>query len=622
MRHIKPFIFILIVFLSAHKIPAQNFHPEYEDDYPGWIKIYNYKGFTKPSQVDEKNYSIAQLSIIDSFANWMQASYTPKGGLGDIKKYVTPKKNVYGERYNEAVPPSYGASAVTYRFLKKVNGKWTPENNLGFYWTIAANEIPLDDRLASINTNKVCLFTIPSFDEDLIKEQPNSDQAREKKLLDLSGYPALTRYIVYTKPTINSQEQARQVVIFSKNNRFPFVQVTVGEMLKYIEEAFPVKYAEEKQTAIEQNSYDAKHLESALKSLNGKYDNAKATLSRLKEKYKNRLHEFAYGTNFSIITLANGQDVFTSGSEKFDKTIPVYRVDPQLEPLCKTDKPQWIMIKWFGGGYNDPSFKHLHESIINNFDFDYAYNFFFDPEKVKGKKYQPRRSPVFEEKSVVTEKSADAKKMEADASVFYFEDFSSTSVGQKPNGWKSEMNADSKYATVTTIKDRKEKWLEIKGQYFVFPQNIKMPLPQNFELSFDLAVPKDISWGTKALEFYLGTKNKYDETVPALNLRLRAGFYGRAGEGTITGKFGNGYFNTYKNFDAAGFSNDKEFNNVKITIKKSGELFEFLIDKNKIADIPKAFPASTTFNWLQFKHLNSDADNQKYFITNFKITKL
>ena len=85
-------------------------------------------------------------------------------------------------------------------------------------------------------------------------------------------------------------------------------------------------------------------------------------------------------------------------------------------------------------GVTDVSFKHMHESIINNFDFDYIYNFFFDPEKVKGIAYKPLRSPATEEKLVVTEKSTDAKKMEADASVFYFEDFSTTPAGQRPNG--------------------------------------------------------------------------------------------------------------------------------------------------------------------------------------------
>ena len=621
---IKRYLFFSLLFMAAFTADAQNYHPEYEDDYIGWIKIYNYKGASKTAQFDEKKYSIAQISIIDSFANWMQASYTPKGGLGDITKYLTPKKNPYAERYNEAVPPSYGASAVTYLFLKKGNGKWIPENNLGFYWTIAANEIPLDNRLTGINTNGVCLFTIPRYDEVILREQPNAEMAREKKLWDLSGYPALSKYITYTKPTLNNQEQARNVVILSKNNRFPFLQVTIGEMLKYMEEAIPVKYAEEKQTAYDQNSYDAKHLASAMAGLDTKYDKAKAMLNRLKEKYKNRLKEFAYGNygdNYSVITLANGQDMFTTDGEKFDKSFPVYRVDPQLEALCKTDKPQWIMIKWFGGSLDAPAFKHLHESIINNVDFDYVYNFFFDPEKVKGKRYQPKRSPVFEETAVVLEKSKDAKRMEADASVFYFEDFSSTDAGQKPNGWKSELNAVAKPAMVVSMKDRKEKWLEIKGHYFVYPQNIKMPLPRDFEMSFDLAVPRDIPWGTKAFEIYLGTKGRFDETVPSINIRLRAGFSGRAGEGSIAGKFGNGYFNTTTNFETAGLSNDKDFNQVNLSIRKEGESLALFIDGRKLTDLPKAMSAGTIFNWLQFRQLNSDTDMQKYFITNIKIIK-
>jgi hypothetical protein len=614
-------IFLLFV---CSGVFSQNYHSPYEDEYLGWIKVYNFKGVSKPLKVDEKNYTTAQLSIIDSFANWMQASYTPKGGLGDIKKYVTPQKNVYNDRYNEAVPPSYGASAVTYKFLKKVNGKWTPENNLGHYWTIAANEIPMDNRLTTINTNKVCLFTIPEYDKVLLKEQPNDFYSIEKRMYDLSGYPTVSKYLYYTRPTANNQEQVRSVVILSKDNRFPFVQVTVGEMLKYMEDAFPVKYAEEKKTAYEQNSYDANHLANAMKSLDTKYDKAKAMLNRLKEKYKNRLTEFAYGSDYSVISLANGADIFTNGrdTDKFDKSKPVYRVDPAMEAYCKTDKPQWITIKWFGGELEDPYFKHMFESVVNNFDFDYVYNFFFDPVKVKGKAYRPRRSPVFEPEVKLAEKSADALKKARDPGVFYFEDFSTTMAGQKANGWKSEMNAEAKTAKVVDVENRKEKWLEIKGQYFVFPQNITKPLPADFELSFDLAVPKDIPWGAKALEFYLGTKNNYDENAPSFLMRIRAGFSGRPGEGSITGKFGNGYFNEYKSFEATGFSNDKDFNTVKVTFRKRGESLVFLLDKNTIVDLPKAFTANSVFNWFQFKHLNSSGDNQKYFITNVKIVKL
>ncbi|MDZ7650952.1 MAG: hypothetical protein U5K54_29570 [Cytophagales bacterium] len=43
---------------------------------------------------------------------------------------------------------------------------------------------------------------------------------------------------------------------------------------------------------------------------------------------------------------------------------------------------------------NDPLEKHMHESIINNFNFDYVYNFFFYPEKVKGSTLSATSFPV------------------------------------------------------------------------------------------------------------------------------------------------------------------------------------------------------------------------------------
>ncbi len=619
-------IFLSVLIVSNYTF-AQKHNEAYEDLSLGWMKIYKFKGASKPAQVDEKKYSIAQLSVIDSFANWMQASYTPKGSLGDIKKYVTPKKNVYHERYNEAVPHSYGASAYSYTFLKQTNGKWQPYMNFANYWTIAANEIPLTYREIEFNTNKTCLFMLPLYDEKSLADDPNSLDAKTKKLFDLSAHPILKKYIYYNLKAYN-KDFGNNLVILSKNNKFPFLPVSIGEALQFAEDAFPVKYAEQKKTATEQNSYDARHLQSAMKNLDEKFSKARATIIKLREKYQSQLNEQAYMKygGYSIQSLTNGSDIFENGNTRqdgsFNKSYPLFRVDPEMQAKCSTDKPQWIVIKWFGGLMDEIAFKHMHESIINNFDFDYLYNFFFAPEKVKGVTYKPLRSPNREEKTITTEKSEASKNMEADASVFFFEDFSGTPAGQKPAGWKSSMNSDAKYSSVTVLPGKEGKWLEIKGHPNLVPENLKKPLPQNFELSFDLAVPKDIQWGAKALEFYIGTNNKYDESVPSLNLRLRAGFSGRAGEGSIAGKFGNGYFNTYKYFEATGFSNDKEINNVKITLRKNGELFELYIDKNKIADIPKAFPANTLFNWLQFKHLNSDADNQKYFISNIKITRI
>jgi hypothetical protein len=84
----KKALFIVTLFLSANSfaqpIPSQSI----ENSMLGWMKVYNFKGAKAAMKVDDKVYSIAQLSICDSLVNWMQASYIPRGGLGDVKKML------------------------------------------------------------------------------------------------------------------------------------------------------------------------------------------------------------------------------------------------------------------------------------------------------------------------------------------------------------------------------------------------------------------------------------------------------------------------------------------------------------------------------------------------------
>ena len=96
-----------------------------------------------------------------------------------------------------------------------------------------------------------------------------------------------------------------------------------------------------------------------------------------------------------------------------------------------------------------PYIIHLHESILNNFNFDYVYNYFFNPEKVKGQTYKPLRSPSFKEAVVVTEASETSKKITADKNVFFFEDFSTTAPGKKPIGWQTKFANSGTTAVVT-----------------------------------------------------------------------------------------------------------------------------------------------------------------------------
>src|SRR5678816_4732002 len=104
---------LVMVLLAATSFARQIPRPDLEDKVLGWMKVYNFTAPRPPMTVDGKHYSAAQLAIADSFANWIQASYLPKGGLGDVEIRVSDKLGLYNQN-DAALPQTYGAVAKTY----------------------------------------------------------------------------------------------------------------------------------------------------------------------------------------------------------------------------------------------------------------------------------------------------------------------------------------------------------------------------------------------------------------------------------------------------------------------------------------------------------------------------
>jgi hypothetical protein len=97
----------------------------------------------------------------------------------------------------------------------------------------------------------------------------------------------------------------------------------------------------------------------------------------------------------------DNQDI--NGKQGVYNTFPILKVNKAARELCKTDQPQWLVIRWTMGMPNAAYNMHLHESILNNFNFEYLYNYFFNSEKVKGQIYKPLHSPTFKEGAKITE---------------------------------------------------------------------------------------------------------------------------------------------------------------------------------------------------------------------------
>jgi hypothetical protein len=384
-------LFFTVMLLPAFLAAQQNRYDAYQNESIGWKKIYNFPPAIKSQQVDDKVYSAALISVTNLLANWIQMSYLPKGGLGDVKKTVLPKIGLYNA-YNAALPPSYGAVAHIYTFLKKENGKWVNETTHANLWRIMANQVP-DYPITDLCNENQYYFVLPGMDKELITRQGRNEN-NYSKLYDLSSIPGINQFFNVVLPEFGHLTRSN-LIIMSKDNQFPFHQLTIGELLSITENTMQYLFDKDKKTLAEQNQGMPTDYTCHLNTLKEKHDKAKATIAPLRAKYKNQLSDPAYleKGNFDITDLANGADILAGLNDKIKTIYPVYRVKPEVLKLCKTDNPQWISISWDGGSMDEPAFRHMHESIINNFNFGYLYNYFFDSEKVKGIDYSPLKTP-------------------------------------------------------------------------------------------------------------------------------------------------------------------------------------------------------------------------------------
>lgn len=608
----KTSLLVVLVYLKISSFSQSISRESIEERFIGWMKIGNFKGAKEPLKIDDKLYSIAQLSICDSFANWMQASYTPKGSLGEVRKSVSEKLGPYNQ-YLAARPPSYGAFVKTYTELGyDAKRKIIPLSNSHLVWSMMANGMYGYPAEVLCTANQY-YFMLPSFEEQGYNRELED-------LYDLSEHPVLKKYPAYY--IRNSVTGNQKMVILTKDYQLPFVKITRGEYLRAAEEAVMRLYETEKKKIYESEKNDQRKLDYSMSYLDDKQRKRLACLQNNKEKYKERLQEeAAIFTLQPDVLLENYPDVF-EGNGGSGLKLPVYKVDAAAAARCKTDNPQWILITWTAD-IRDPAGKQLQEAVLNNFNFEYVYNFFFNPGKVKQQRYQPLRSPLYTEAVVVNEASAATKKNETDKSIYFFEDFSITVPGKTPVGWKSNLGYSGKGSVVTLLDGLQGNWAVIKD-HRLLPTQLKFPLPQEFTLSFDLVVTKGFAWGSKALSINLtkGTAPSPANAESFLQLRLRPGDGGRNGEASIEAKFPDppGYANGTKWFKIPGFSNDKTINRISIMLKKSEEQLQLFIDDHLVAEYEKALPAAHLFNGLSFESYNQE-DKNAYYISNVRISK-
>ena len=137
---------------------------EADDRVFGWMQVYNLGSATKPLTVDHRVYSTANLTVANNLRNWIQQSYVPVGGLGDVLQWVSEKMSPYNQD-TRSLPATYGAYAKIYTDLKPgVGGKIQPATDGHYLWIIRANAV-YGQPANSLSTPEQYYFTLPELDE-------------------------------------------------------------------------------------------------------------------------------------------------------------------------------------------------------------------------------------------------------------------------------------------------------------------------------------------------------------------------------------------------------------------------------------------------------------------------
>jgi hypothetical protein len=590
----------LVVSLSvpvlAQPIPAASI----ADKELGWIKVYDFKPTSEPLKVDTRVYSAAQRNIAVDLANWMQASYSPIGGLGDVVRTFP--------RLSAAVPQSYGVVGKIYDSLKYgANRKIEPYTGDSYSWNVMVNG-SFGRSAEAINTPERYYFTIPGAVQHGFTEEI-------AKAVDLSGHPFLGQFPAYLATF--GTNGTRKFVLLSKDGRLPFVKLTRGEYLDAVGLAITRTYELDKKKLAEAEQGDQQRIARWITPIEERAAKRREVLAANRAKYKSRLQETAeIATVEPDIKLEELPDVF-EGNGSSRMRLPVYTIDAATLERCKSDTPQWIVVSW-SADLNNPVSKHLYDAVVDQFNMEYIYNRFFDPEKVKGLPYKPRPARA---ETVAADASAASKTLAADPGVYFFEDFSRTPIGKPALDWKSTLTTTGASSLVVERSGLEGHWASVSG-FTVAPRQLKGPLPRDFTVSFDLVAARDYTWGARGMTFKLSKGVANTATESSFTVRLRPGFDGRDGEAVINGRFPGdpGYFNETKWVAAPGFSNNQQNNRITVKIRKQGEMIQVFIGQTKVAEYPKATPDALLFDAVSFDLQQQPGPNDQMFISNIKIT--
>lgn len=480
-------IILFILLLSVSIAHAQRSDRELErDSVLKWIyfnttlKTQIYKPVK--DNVSGLTYSVWQQQITDTLIKWIEQSYLQRGLL--IKFYKNQMRKWVG---GAPVLHSYGTHIYSYATAFK-NGKIDLSGEFGETMRFGINEFP-GKYISGFNPDGKLLFL-----EKLPWNATGTEKEWKEIGLEQGIHPKFSNFKTYVYHyTAGGNDYTKASLIISQNNEWPFKQLTVGEVLTLLDKQL-ANYP-----AFSKKPY---------------FSYMRDVMNSHKERLQPYLNEIAIvrdgllpsgesyndGAGHIIINpehIINGYPLEELNSPELFHVVSATQA---VLDKAKTDKPMWVYMDFprIKGKLFDATMQngeqYLAYSLLQNFNFDYVYNYFFTPEKVKGIAYKPLKEPMKSVPPTATavNLSETAKANKSDAATVLYEDFAGCADGATAQpGWHTDFGQADRYpvATVHSIKGQKSKWVSIPAHTTFYP-DYKKPLPQNFSVSYDLYFEK------------------------------------------------------------------------------------------------------------------------------------
>lgn len=622
-----------LLFTFALPAFAQLTHEQrIQDSVIGWWDNNKFDNALKPTTdpLQKKRVDITTL-----FTDWVKKSYTPVGGLGTVT------------RINNST--SFGVKFLVWNVSHDkewtdTKGRFKPiaEENTPFgLW---CNLIPACYKVPFLNYDGANYFVWPT--------DGYGSTAENKADLDLKKFNNISKF--YTR---NNESQ---IVILAPGNKMPFVEVTIGEYLNGALANIDKELQKKKNDILDANrgtdASTVKRREDFYAYQDAAFDRTRKGIRKWLDLYKNRLNEPALVNHLQPTINDFYGDIDPFRKSISDPVHPVYKIPKDVIEKCKTDKPQWIAAYcYYENKERGNQLYEMYRSFTEHINYEYIYNYFFEPEKVKGKPYTAAneaqlkaRLEEYHTKNVVSINPTISVST-TNSGAFFSDDFSSSKEGGDPANWFFKRYG--KHAVITTIKTQPGKWLQLGYGTAVHPSLLKKPLPQNFTVSFDMATDGDfesrtggairLSLNTSAptadgteitggnacrinMDIIAGNERDYTNNnyMGALNITINA----NPDENKQNYSEGISYA-----YPLVEFTNKKTTVHVAVTIKNNA-VTVFINDKPvavstafKLAYGGKCIncgvPSGTKFNSIFWNNTTNDADHVKVYMSNVKITK-